>query len=105
MVKFSQIQFGYLLSITMTNTEQSTHTADGLKSITGLTDQEYEALTAALVNMRAPKAEDFGAHSKMLSAVRNQLQQRLNSNVSDDEKTKLMHDIAELDRKMNAIHQ
>lgn len=105
MLKFSQIQFGYLLSITMTNTEHPTHKADGLKSITGLTDQEYEALIVALANMRAPKAEDFGAHSKMLSAVRNQLQQRLNSNVSDDEKTKLMHDIAELDRKMNAIHQ
>lgn len=105
MLKFSQIQFGYLLSITMTNTEHPTHTVDGLKSITGLTDQEYEALIVALANMRAPKAEDFGAHSKMLSVVRNQLQQRLNSNVSDDEKTKLMHDIAELDRKMNAIHQ
>jgi hypothetical protein len=102
MVKLSQIQFGYQLYITMTNTEQL---ADGLKSITGLTDQEYEALTAALAKMRTPKAEEFSAHSKMLSAVRNQLQQCLNSNVNDDEKAKLMHDIAELDRKMNAIHQ
>lgn len=88
----------------MTNTEQLT---DGLKSITGLTDQEYEALSAALANMRAPKVEagDSGVHSKMLSAVRHQLQQRLNngSHLSDDEKTKLMHDIAELDRKMYAL--
>jgi len=90
----------------MTNTEQLT---DGLKSITGLTDQEYEALSAALAKMRAPTpkvdAGDSGVHSKMLSAVRHQLQQRLNngSHLSDDEKTKLMHDIAELDRKMYAL--
>ena len=88
----------------MTNTEQLT---DGLKSITGLTDKEYEALSAALAKMRSPKVEagDSGVHSKMLSAVRHQLQQRLNngSHLSDDEKTKLMHDIAELDRKMYAL--
>jgi hypothetical protein len=88
----------------MTNTTPS---ANGLKSITGLTDQEYEALSAALAKMRAPKAgvAESGAHSKMLSAVRSQLQQRLNnaSHLSDDEKTKLMHDIAELDRKMYAL--
>lgn len=90
----------------MTNTTPS---AGGLKSITGLTDQEYEALSTALAKMRAPKAEagasDSGAHSKMLAAVRSQLQQRLNNanHLSVDEKTKLMHDIAELDRKMNAL--
>lgn len=90
----------------MTNIPSS---ADSLKSITGLTDQEYEALSTALAKMRAPKIEagagDSGVHSKMLSAVRNQLQQRLNNagHLSDDEKTKLMHDIAELDRKMYAL--
>ncbi|MDO9365468.1 MAG: hypothetical protein Q7T58_03865 [Methylotenera sp.] len=91
----------------MTKTEQQAQTSDGLKSITGLTDQEYEALTTALAKIRAPKAEEFSAHTKMLSAVRNQLQQRLNytSNLSEDEKIKLIHDIAELDRKMDAIYQ
>lgn len=84
----------------MTNTTQTT---DTLKSITGLTDQEYEALSAALAKMRAPEVVESSAHSKMLAAVRNQLQQRLNnSNITDDERTKLTHDIAELDRKMNA---
>jgi len=103
MVRFDQIQFAYQLYITMTNTEQLAQTTVGLKSITGLTDQEYEALTAALAKLRAPKVENYSVHSKMLSAVRNQLVQRLNSNVSDDEKAKLLNDITELDRKMNAI--
>ncbi len=91
----------------MPNTEQQAQTPNSLKSISGLTDQEYEALTTALAKMRAPQTEAYSAHSKMLSAVRNQLQQRLNStnNLSDDEKTKLMLNIAELDHKMNAIYQ
>lgn len=76
--------------INMTKTEQQAQTPNGLKSVTGLTNQEYEALTAALSKMRAPQTEVGSAHSKMLSAVRNQLQQRLNnaSNLSNDEKTK-----------------
>lgn len=86
----------------MTDTTQNT---ENLKSITGLTDQEYEALTAALAKMRAPKVEESSAHTKMLSAVRNQLQQRLNSSqISEEERAKLIHDIAELDRKMNALY-
>lgn len=102
-----RFQPSFNLMIIMTKTEQQAQTPNDLKSITGLTNQEYEALTAALSKMRAPPTEVGSAHAKMLSAVRNQLQQRLNSanNLSDDEKTKLMHDIAELDHKMNVIHQ
>jgi hypothetical protein len=90
----------------MPTTEKHPQTSGSLKSITGLTDKEHDALTAALAKMRAPQTEDYSAHSKMLLAVRNQLQHRLSSthNLSDDEKTKLTHDIAELDRKMNAIN-
>lgn len=91
----------------MTDTAQAT---DNLKSITGLTEQEYDALTAALSKMRAansPKPADLSVHTKMLSAVRNQLQQRLNSttNLSDEERAKILQDIAQIDQQMNAAFQ
>ncbi|PKO44548.1 MAG: hypothetical protein CVU29_09730 [Betaproteobacteria bacterium HGW-Betaproteobacteria-22] len=87
----------------MTKTEPSPPATDGLKSITGLTDQEFDVLTATLAKIRTPKTDDCGAHAKMLSAVRNQLQQRLNqaANLNDAEKEKLLNDIAELDLKIN----
>ncbi len=88
----------------MTNTPAQPATE--LKSITGLTDQEYEALSVALAKMRAPQVETQASHTKMLAAVRNQLQQRLNHpQLSEEERTKLTNDLADLDRKMNAIHQ
>jgi len=88
----------------MTNTPAQP--AAELKSITGLTEQEYEALSAALAKMRAPQIETQAPQAKMLAAVRNQLQQRLNSSqISEEERAKLTNDIADLDRKMNAIHQ
>lgn len=81
-----------------------TNTSDNLKSITGLNDQEYEALSAALAKMRAPQVET-APQSKMLAAVRNQLQQRLNNpQLSEEERTKLNNDIADIDRKMNAFN-
>ncbi len=88
----------------MTNTP--TQPSAELKSITGLTDQEYEALSAALAKMRAPQVETQAPHSKMLAAVRNQIQQRLNNpQLSEEERAKLTNDIADLDHKMNAIPQ
>ena len=75
--------------------------SDGLKSITGLTETEYAALSAALTKIRASQndGEDNGVRSRMRSAVRTQLQQRLKNanNLSDDEKLKLMRDISALD--------
>lgn len=86
----------------MTNTSAS----DNLKSITGLNDQEYEALSAALAKMRAPQVAIQAPHAKMLAAVRNQLQQRLsNPQLSEEERAQLTHDIADIDQKMNAINQ
>lgn len=83
----------------MTNTPAQPSTE--LKSITGLNDQEYEALSAALAKMRTPQVETPAPHSKMLVAVRNQLQQRLNNlQLSEEERAKINNDIADLDRKM-----
>ncbi len=88
----------------MTNTPAQSSTE--LKSISGLNDQEYEALTAALAKMREPQVEVQASHSKMLAAVRNQLQQRLNNpQLSEEERTKINSDIADLERKMNATNQ
>jgi len=83
----------------MTNTPANSE----LKSITGLNDQEYEALSAALAKMRTPQVETPASYSKMLAAVRNQMQQRLNNlQLSEEERAKINNDIADLDRKMNA---
>ena len=73
----------------------------GLNSITGLTEAEYATLSAALAKIRASQndGKDDGVHSRMRSAVRTQLQQRLKNanNLSSDEKLKLMRDISALD--------
>lgn len=88
-------------------TNISVETNNQLKSINDLTEQEYQALSKTLAKMRAPQAETLAPHSKMLAAVRNQLQQRLSSgnNLNANEKEKLMRDIADLDHKMNASPQ
>lgn len=83
------------------NMTQHTVTTATLKSITGLTEDEYVKLSELLAKMRASQQdEEENATARMLAAVRTQFQQRLN-NADEAEKEKLTQDIAAIEAKMN----